>query len=90
MMATFDAALDRIVGIKGPEALSDYRKQRAEQDAHRAKLIEEIRRRGLDAMDHVVEIVRAPLISRWDIEQAIKELQKALPAATELDPPEAA
>ena len=86
-MSTFDSVVEMFVR---PAELSDWKRQRAEQDARDAKLMSELREHGLDAMEHLTSAIRHPRTSSWDISQAIAALLKAREAAQELDPPEAA
>lgn len=90
LMQHADKMLDTIVGINGPEALNAYRQKRAEEDARRTELVNQVRRHAMTAAKRCLDVLDYPQSSSQDIAEAIASLLKAREAAQELDPPSAA
>jgi hypothetical protein len=87
MFAVLDQAMDKIMR---PDALADWRVKRAAVERNEARLIVVVRDNAADAIECLAGAIRAPRISKWDLQQARAKIDAALIAADELESPEAA
>lgn len=87
MLDVLNQAMDKIMR---PEALSNYRKQRADDEARLRGLIGELNRHGMYAISQLISAMQCPRQCVSDLLDAREALDKAIEVGRELDPPEAA